>query len=66
MADNRKAVVVWNDGASQNISLNLADSVGKNIVVYDMYGNEIENYTNNSSTVSITIDDEPRYIVYAS
>ena len=60
---NKNTIVVWNNGGTRNISLNLPDLNGKELVIYDMYGNIIKTFVNNSNNISVNISEEPVYIV---
>ena len=61
---NKNIIAIWSDVGSRTVSLTFSDLVGKNVTIYDMYGNVVDNYNNLGITMDITINDEPIYISY--
>ena len=64
--NNQKIVVLWNNGIEKSINLSSADYNNKDITIYDMYGNIVNSYLNSSNNISVSISNQPIYIVVSN
>ncbi len=64
--EDKTIIALWNNNSSIEHSININDLIGKHVVIYDMFGNIINDYISDSNTININIDNTLKYVVLSN